>query len=565
MGSALSDDRNITSGATGNGNLAQLQSIGMQNNRPAQCPPGESLSGHDTHGRQLPSNLGGGGGDPDDDGDDEDDDDDEDDEDDEDGEGEEGEDDSHSNHSSRESGDNGDAEGDDNDSGDDEEDDGDNRDQNQDMNLHFIGNEDDPDDPDDPGNGDPNSDDSSSDEELHNFSLMNEELNIVCRTLTNCTVREVLAVVLALGSRHKMTYDALINLMKAFNTLYGRKYLPIDKKILWRLLGRSEVGILKHAYCSDCHRALGRLHNLADEVRCICGVLIKKRFCKYFIELNVKKQILNLLRKQSIRDALRYREERQVRIPGTMEDILDGNQYKHLAENNGVLSSHFNYSYTFNLDGFSTARSSTAEAWPIYLMWNELPPMLRKKHILLAGVWLDKKKPNMNMFLESFVNQANFLSAEGVRWQPAEAKEEVISKFIPTCFVVDAQARCAILNLNGPTGYCACPFCDHGGVYVGGCVHFPILPPVPIPHRRTHLDIVRCMIEASENLAGRDNVLGFKGASQLMLMDYFNLSKGVVTDDLHPFSGVIEHHTEILLTRTREYEPPYYFGILLTG
>ena len=468
----------------------------------------------------------------------------------------------------------GDGDGDGDDDDDDDGHDGPNGDDDSDSSvdsIEDIHNYDDPDDPDDPepDDGDPGEnldDDSTTDEEeengLVNFNFHNLGLNAVCRSVINCTVREVTALLLALGSKHRMTYDAIIGMMTCFNTLYGRKYLPVDKKVLWRLLGRREVGITKYVYCHNCLRGHGLLRHFPDERLCEgCQTVIRKRFCKVYIKLNLQQQIQNLFRKQKVRNALHYREERELRVPGAMEDILDGTQYRHLREEGNVLAYLFNYSFTFNLDGFRLAKSSTAEAWPIYVKWNELPPKMRQKYMLLAGIWVDLQHPNMNLYLEPFVEQANHLSNVGVSWQPYGQLEEIRSKFVPTCCVVDAQARCSILNLNSPAGYCGCPFCDHRGLYVGGAVHFPYLPPVPVPLRRTHEEIRRCMIAGAANGGrGEGHVLGFKGASQLMLMDHFHLSKGVVTDDMHPFAGVIKHHTEILMTRTVNHRPAYYIG-----
>ena len=72
---------------------------------------------------------------------------------------------------------------------------------------------------------------------------------------------------------------------------------------------------------------------------------------------------------------------------------------------------------------------------------------------------------------------------------------EIRSKFAPTICVVDSQARCKILNMQSPSGYCGCPFCDHRG----GAVHFRYLPPVPLPVRRTDEEIRRLMEAGAAN------------------------------------------------------------------
>ena len=100
-----------------------------------------------------------------------------------------------------------------------------------------------------------------------------------------CITREVLALILALGAKHRLTYDALLCNMRCFNTLYGRNYLLLDKKLLWRLLGKQEVGIGKYLYCGECLRGYGRLRGFPVQQQCRCGTLIRKRLCKYYIDL----------------------------------------------------------------------------------------------------------------------------------------------------------------------------------------------------------------------------------------------------------------------------------------
>ncbi|KAK3913937.1 Biotin synthase [Frankliniella fusca] len=149
-----------------------------------------------------------------------------------------------------------------------------------------------------------------------------------------------------------------------------------------------------------------------------------------------------------------------------------------------------------------------------------------------------------------------------IETETPDGEVEVRRKFVCTCCVVDAQARCIIVNQMSPSGHFACPFCLHSGLSSGGAVHYPILPPIPFPERRTDAGIRACMREAGNDHfpPGQDHVQGFKGPSWLMNLAHFSLGKGIVTDDLHPFSGVIEGHTKLLFTRTRDYIPPYYIG-----
>ena len=139
----------------------------------------------------------------------------------------------------------------------------------------------DPDDPDDPGvpGGEDLDDYATSEEDGPNFSFRNVGFNLVCQSVRNCTLREVTAMILAIGAKHRLTYDATIGMMNCVNAIYGRKYLPVDKKILWRLLGKRELGIRKYVYCHKCLRGYGRYALFPHQLVCGgCQTIIKKRF-----------------------------------------------------------------------------------------------------------------------------------------------------------------------------------------------------------------------------------------------------------------------------------------------
>jgi len=182
------------------------------------------------------------------------------------------------------------------------------------------------------------------------------------------------------------------------------------------------------------------------------------------------------------------------------------------------------------------------------------------------------------MFLESFVEEANMLSSEGIKWTPKGREGPVVSKFYPCNCPVDAMARFEMLNMTSPTGYFGCTFCDHKGVFLNK-VKFPLPGEVEVKQKvndpddqhtqreetiritvpqhqvRTDEGIKQAMIAASSS---GTSIKGVKGQSALMNLRHFDLARGFSTDDLHPiFLGLVEHHTSLLLGSTGE---PYYIG-----
>ena len=66
----------------------------------------------------------------------------------------------------------------------------------------------------------------------------------------------------------------------------------------------------------------------------------------------------------------RFRQEKS----GELCDIYDGEIYLKLSD---FFACPYNISFTFNFDGAPKFKSSTMQIWPIQLIINELPPILR--------------------------------------------------------------------------------------------------------------------------------------------------------------------------------------------
>lgn len=139
-----------------------------------------------------------------------------------------------------------------------------------------------------------------------------------------------------------------------------------------------------------------------------------------------------------------------------LEDLYDGNEYKKHFENGGILSSPYNFSYTFFTDGIHTGKSNNKTLWPIYLTINELSMSERNMYVLL-NLYIGPKDPNQQIFLQPFVNEANRLSIEGFSW--FHNGTEVVSKVIPLCCIANSVARYQLLNFQSFAAYYGCTFC----------------------------------------------------------------------------------------------------------
>ncbi|KAK3923894.1 Cytochrome P450 monooxygenase TRI4 [Frankliniella fusca] len=161
----------------------------------------------------------------------------------------------------------------------------------------------------------------------------------------------------------------------------------------------------------------------------------------------------------------------------------------------------------------------------------------------------------MNYIIDKcLVQQANDLSTAGLQWRRNE--ENVVSRFIPLYCTADAKAKALLLNLNEPTGRKSCLFCDIEGVQARG-IKFPMWPyeEMEEPQPRNHDSIVEDIRQAIQQ---QRMVNGFRGGSEFINLDYFDLKEGFSTDDLHPvYVGIVKDYFERLFSR----EGTHYIGV----
>ncbi|XP_014237104.1 uncharacterized protein LOC106659202 [Trichogramma pretiosum] len=192
-------------------------------------------------------------------------------------------------------------------------------------------------------------------------------------------------------------------------------------------------------------------------------------------------------------------------------------------------------------------------------MLHELPDYLRKKHTMLIGLWVAKQEPDMTIFLQPFVNQANKLSEYGFKWE--NKGKEIISKLFPITCCVDSPARCAMLNMKRFNGIHGCTYCEHPTVNIDNVRKYPMIE--NIPKLRTDESVKRQMALAyykyrSSTQSKQVDILGVWGSSALMNLKHFNIVSGMIVDFLHAcLVGVTELHTNILLSNVGE---EYYVG-----
>ncbi|KAK3926300.1 Toxin To12, partial [Frankliniella fusca] len=358
-----------------------------------------------------------------------------------------------------------------------------------------------------------------------NFNLDSNLLGKPLQFNRERTLRESLIIDLALMTRHKWTYESLMDIFKSKNVLFGGKFFPTSKSALWKIVGKKNSGIVSHVYC-ECGFYLGRRKSLPAFKKCVCNANVEISKAKTFITLNLKKQLIAFLSNPEVQDHLKYKQNRE-RVDSLIQDVFDGKQYQKLEED----MTPDDLTYTMNVDGCKTGKSAKISIYPFFLRINEFPPNLRQKFILLAGIYCDKGEPHMSTFLLPIVMQLNALAKKGVEWEDTE-KCKRCTKLRPFCFCVDGKARWQILNMSPHTSYYGCTSCLIKGVPINKTMRYPNGPHEDIPPygERTHGQMLKDMKLAAET---KQVVNGHRGFTPLVLLENFDLVKQGAFDDLH--------------------------------
>lgn len=374
---------------------------------------------------------------------------------------------------------------------------------------------------------------------------------------TETTVEDVVFMALSLGVRHSLSWVAQLDILKMVKSIFKRAKIPMSQPTYLKYLDlHPDENIKYHIFCDTCDAYLGEKVVDTDKVvQCTTDKCSRQiPVCKpsnFFVSLSIESQLQTYLKDDKfVNNVLSHRFNREVKH-GVLSDIYDGEMYKKFSSGSGILSSPYNFSYTFFTDGVAFGKSNKT-IWPIYLSINELPYEERTKYLILAAVYAGSKDPNQLYFLQPFVNEANKLSRTGISWVHKE--KVVTSLVIPLCFVADSVARYQMLNFQTFHAYFGCTFCYQEAESVRGGVRFMVTVPA---EERTNASWRSDLMQVLQNqldplIAEKDEPhRGVKGPSTLCNLDYFTLSFCVV-DYMHGILGVVKTHMELIIQNSRK-------------
>lgn len=347
--------------------------------------------------------------------------------------------------------------------------------------------------------------------------------------------------------KKKSILQDVLNLFKKYlplnNIAPGSKHLFLLK---FNALNPQAGKYVRHYVCGneECHKYFGI--NKPDSCDSCESVEIAM-----FIENPITLQLKNFIENTGF---LQY-VENYAAIPqkeGIISDFRDGAVYKALVRNPD------DFTVIKNVDGFPAGNSTKQQVWSDYDMVMELPPKVRKKFMMLTGIWVSRHKPNMNSFQRPYVTELSKLGTEGFRWRHPRTHEVHISKVLSPLFSVDAQAKAPLQNMRQYNGEEGCGLCEEPGLQIkvgkGDARIYPVNRQV---QQRTH---ERMMAHAAEGTP-QVPVHGVKGVSVIALLPQIDIVKAFPPDYQHcTCLGVVKRLLLFCITACNRNSECYFGG-----
>ena len=139
-------------------------------------------------------------------------------------------------------------------------------------------------------------------------------------------------------------------------------------------------------------------------------------------------------------------------------DVHFGEQYQYISNRNSN-----NVTLIVHSDGAPIVRSSKKSIWPCFASITEIPLPMREfqSNIIVLALWLSKKKPDVNVFLEETVNDLSLLiqNETAIFIGDEEYKIELGTQF----FISDLPVKAFFCCTTYFNGYSACTLCCSRG------------------------------------------------------------------------------------------------------
>lgn len=320
-------------------------------------------------------------------------------------------------------------------------------------------------------------------------------------------------------------------------------------------MGRITFFFIKCAKCDEMVIA----NTKCKQCGCVLNINSKKNnFFVYFpFELKVRKIINNHF--DAVIDYMNRKHSKDV-----LSDIDDGLLYEQISRKNPP--NLITLALTLNADGANIFRSSKSSLWPLQIVLNCLPPSLRylPDNIVVSTLYYGSSKPNMFDLLYLLAAEIHSLNERFISFY----KNNEFYNFIPKLLLCacDLPARSAIQNFMGVNAKYGCPYCYHPGYSIpnhskGTTIRYVRDDATTKVRRHSNsIELADQMEKSRKNNIKdqKDNILGIKGYSALLLFDDIDIIESVPIDFMHSVAlGITKDLIEIWIGKKRIPKPPY--------
>ncbi|XP_057324143.1 uncharacterized protein LOC130666848 [Microplitis mediator] len=392
----------------------------------------------------------------------------------------------------------------------------------------------------------------STESSSHKFDI-NELVKWVMFKSSGISVWEVLHMVTAITIRFNLSDEAQQAILQLIKLLAGPEfdYLDTSKYFMSKIFHPPTNIMLYVFYCESCNLPLNipmskykimKKKSTKCE-KCLAEYKLSTSKDNFFMSLDVKYQIKNLLSNQSVRNMIDYQllvqnnNDSQV-----IRDICDSDRY---INDNYIISKKnvgdIVLTLNVNTDGAPQFKSSQRSFWPIQCVINEIPESVRHKFVVLAGLWYTATEPKpqfMNLYLQTFINQISNLMYKGLE---IKTENGAVRKYFCKVFSfpVDSVARPILQNRLQFNGTYGCSWCYQQGVFRSGAIRY--LFTETTPEERSHEKFLKDVEDRKEHVKNlkktkkneKYTVRGVKGPTSLSSLSNFDCIWGFPHDYMH--------------------------------
>lgn len=357
---------------------------------------------------------------------------------------------------------------------------------------------------------------------------------------------ELLLIVLRACLKHCLPLSGIANFCKAINCIFSDPVLPSSLYSIDKLFN-PETTVTYHSFCPNCSQYLDVVVQWGGERRtcdsCTHNFKLSKSFPNcIFALINPSEAIAEYVELfQEHYDSIMQRTYRE---NSHITDIYDGQAYKKFVNSLPYNDKKCYVNVTFNTDGAQAFKSSKKSLWPIYLMINEIPLDKRSQFIIPCSIWFGESHPDMQMYLEHFVNLMMTLRKNGITCT-IKGEKRVLRLYVVNC-AVDTPARCQMNGTMQFNAHHGCDWCLHPGTYYARSMRYPASR---IFEYRDTEATKRLMEEASDRGLP---IQGVRRISPLIHLEGFDVVHGFTPDFMHCILiGVVRQITNYIIAGMR--------------